>query len=84
MKAPFDLTGKVFIVTGSGKGIGKGIVRCFVKAGAKCTINCNSNRAMAEETLKEIQAIGGRGLRLPLPGGRVRLRPGRGHGQGHV
>ena len=34
MKAPFDLTGKVFIVTGSGKGIGKGIVRCFVKAGA--------------------------------------------------
>ena len=59
MKAPFDLTGKVFIVTGSGKGIGKGIVRCFVKAGAKCTINCNSNRAMAEETLKEIQAIGG-------------------------
>ena len=59
MKAPFDLSGKVYIVTGSGKGIGKGIVRCFVRAGAKCCINCNSNRTMAEETLKEIQAIGG-------------------------
>ena len=59
MKKPFDLTGKVYIVTGSGKGIGKGIVRCFVKSGAKCCINCNSNAAMAEETLKEIQAIGG-------------------------
>ena len=55
----FDLTGKVYIVTGSGKGIGKGIVRCFVKSGAKCCINYNSNPAMAEETLKEIQAVGG-------------------------
>ena len=51
MKKPFDLTGKVYIVTGSGKGIGKGIVRCFVKSGAKCCINCNSNAAMAEETV---------------------------------
>ena len=59
MNKAFDLTGKVFIVTGSGKGIGKGIVRCFVKSGAKCCINCNSNAAMAQETLKEIQAIGG-------------------------
>ena len=59
MNKPFDLTGKVYIVTGSGKGIGKGIVRCFVKSGAKCCINCNSNAAMAQETLKEIQAIGG-------------------------
>ena len=54
MNKPFDLTGKVYIVTGSGKGIGKGIVRCFVKAGAKCCINCNSNAAMAQETLKEM------------------------------
>ena len=59
MNKAFDMTGKVFIVTGSGKGIGKGIVRCFVKSGAKCCINCNSNAAMAQETLKEIQAIGG-------------------------
>ena len=59
MNKAFDMTGKVFIVTGSGKGIGKGIVRCFVKSGAKCCINCNSNAAMAQETLQEIQAIGG-------------------------
>lgn len=59
MNKAFDMTGKVFIVTGSGKGIGKGIVRCFVKSGAKCCINCNSNAAMAQEALKEIQAIGG-------------------------
>ncbi len=55
----FDLTGKVAIITGSGKGIGKGIARCFVKAGAKVCLNCVSNRAMADETLKEMQALGG-------------------------
>ena len=55
----FDLTGKVAIVTGSGKGIGKGIARCLIKAGAKVCLNCVSNRAIAEETLKEMQALGG-------------------------
>ncbi len=59
MNKAFDMTGKVFIVTGSGKGIGKGIIRCFVKSGAKCVMNCNSNPAMAQDALKEIQAIGG-------------------------
>lgn len=55
----FDLTGKVAIVTGSGKGIGKGIARCLIKAGAKVCLNCVSNRAIAEETLAEMKALGG-------------------------
>lgn len=60
----FDLTGKVAIVTGSGKGIGKGIARCLVKAGAKVTLNCNANRAMAEDTLKEMIELGGEGCAI--------------------
>lgn len=55
----FDLTGKIAIVTGSGKGIGKGIARCLIKAGAKVCLNCVSNRAIADETLQEMLALGG-------------------------
>ena len=50
---------RVALVTGSGKGVGAGIVRVFTAAGIKCCINCNSNRAMAEETLKAVQEAGG-------------------------
>jgi glucose 1-dehydrogenase len=47
----FDLSGKVAVVTGSGKGIGAGIAKAFIEAGAKVVLNCNSNRAMADELL---------------------------------
>lgn len=50
---------RVAIVTGSGKGVGAGIVRALCAAGIRCLINCNSNRAMAEETLERIRAAGG-------------------------
>ena len=50
---------RVALVTGSGKGVGAGIVRIFTKAGIRCCINCNTNRAMAEELLKEVESYGG-------------------------
>lgn len=50
---------RVAIVTGSGKGVGAGIARVLCAAGIRCVINCNSNRAMAEETLKGIRDAGG-------------------------
>ena len=50
---------RVALVTGSGKGVGAGIVRVLSAAGMKCVVNCHSNRAMAEKTLKEILDAGG-------------------------
>ena len=51
--------GRVAIVTGSGKGVGAGIARVLCAAGIRCVINCNSNRAMAEETLRRIRDADG-------------------------
>ena len=47
------------LVTGSGKGVGAGIVKVLCRHGIRCCINCNTNRAMAEETLKAVEAEGG-------------------------
>ncbi|MDR2513664.1 MAG: SDR family oxidoreductase, partial [Christensenellaceae bacterium] len=38
------------------KGIGAGIAKAFIEAGAKVVLNCNSNRAMADELLAKYHA----------------------------
>lgn len=50
---------RVALVTGSGKGVGAGVVKVMCSRGIRCCINCNSNRAMAENTLREIEEAGG-------------------------
>ena len=50
---------RVALVTGSGKGVGAGIVKVLAGRGVRCCINCNSNPAMAEETLRAAEAAGG-------------------------
>lgn len=50
---------RVALITGSGKGVGAGIIRVFTKAGIRCCINCNTNRTMADELLKEVESYGG-------------------------
>lgn len=50
---------RVALVTGSGKGIGAGVVRVLSSAGIRCLINCNTNRQMAEETLRCVRDAGG-------------------------
>ena len=50
---------RVALVTGGGKGVGAGVVKVLAEKGAKVCINCNTNRAMAEETLRQVEAAGG-------------------------
>ena len=38
MRNPLDMTGKVVLVTGGGKGAGRGITQCFLEQGAKVVI----------------------------------------------
>jgi 2-deoxy-D-gluconate 3-dehydrogenase len=57
MNNPFDLTGKVAIVTGGNGGIGLGIVRGLMKAGAKVAIvgrNAEKSRQAARALAAEI------------------------------
>ncbi len=54
-----DLTGRVAIVTGGGRGIGRAIATALAGAGAVVVINYRGNSAAAEETVAAITAAGG-------------------------
>lgn len=56
------LTGKVALVTGSSQGIGRGIATRFAQEGADVVINYNRTPGGAQEVLREVEAIGRRGL----------------------
>jgi len=53
-----DLTGKVAIITGSGRGIGKAISMKLAEVGATIIINDVGDMAPAEQTAAEIKALG--------------------------
>ena len=56
------LQGKNALVTGGSRGIGKSIALALAKEGANVIINYSSNPATAEEVIKEIEALGVKGL----------------------
>jgi glucose 1-dehydrogenase len=56
------LTGKVALVTGSSQGIGRGIATRFAQEGADVVINYNRTPGGAQEVLREVEAVGRRGL----------------------
>jgi 3-oxoacyl-[acyl-carrier protein] reductase len=60
----FDLTGKVAVVTGGGRGIGCGIVRMLVKAGASVAI-AGRGVPPLEDTAAEMRSHGGRVITVP-------------------
>jgi 3-oxoacyl-[acyl-carrier protein] reductase len=57
-----ELTGRVAIVTGSGRNIGRAIALSLAEGGAAVVINARSNRAEADAVVKEIEGKGGRAL----------------------
>ncbi len=54
-----DLTGRVALVTGGGRGIGRAIAIALAGAGATVVINYRGNSAAAEETVAAITTAGG-------------------------
>jgi len=57
-----ELTGKFALVTGGARDIGRATCVRLAELGASVVINYRSNRAEAEETLKQVEAKGGRGV----------------------
>lgn len=58
MKNPFDLTGKVAVVTGSSRGIGRAIAKLYAQLGAKVVVSSRKADACKEVTA-DIRAAGG-------------------------
>jgi len=54
-----ELTGRVAVVTGSGRNIGRAIALQLAAAGAGVAVNVRSNKAEADAVVREIEAKGG-------------------------
>lgn len=63
MSTLFDLTGKVAIITGSGRGLGKAIAHGVAEHGATVVV-CSRTLTEAEATAQEIIANGGKAMAL--------------------
>lgn len=54
-----ELSGKVALVTGAGRGIGKGIALALAAKGATVIVNYNGSKERAQQVVEEITAAGG-------------------------
>lgn len=57
-----NFDGKTVIVTGGSRGIGRAIALDFAKSGANVVVNYNRSADKAEAVVKEIEALGAKGL----------------------
>jgi 3-oxoacyl-[acyl-carrier protein] reductase len=60
----FELTGKVAVVTGGGRGVGRGITRAMARAGANVVI-AGRTPGPLEDAATEVRALGVEALDLP-------------------
>lgn len=59
MAVAIDLSGKVALITGAGRGIGRATALTLGKAGARVAVNYNASEAAAEEVVGAIASDGG-------------------------
>ena len=50
---------RVALITGGGKGVGAGVARVLAADGIRLCLGCNTNAAMAQDTLNDIRQSGG-------------------------
>ena len=62
MKPGDDLSGRVAIVTGSGRNIGRAIALALAQAGAMVVVNARSSSPEVESVVEEIRRAGGRAV----------------------
>lgn len=61
-----QLEGKSALVTGGTRGIGRAIVVALAKAGADVALTYNSNEALAQEVVAEVEALGRKAMALKV------------------
>jgi 3-oxoacyl-[acyl-carrier protein] reductase len=66
-----DLTGKAALVTGASRGIGAAIARRLAERGADVAITYVSSAGRAQEVVKQIEALGRRGLAIQADSAQV-------------
>jgi NAD(P)-dependent dehydrogenase (short-subunit alcohol dehydrogenase family) len=64
LRALFDMTGRVVVVTGGTRGIGRALAEGYVAAGAKVVVASRKPEA-CKETEQHLQALGGAALGVP-------------------